>query len=169
MSSEGNEAPHLVSVMNGDICVGFLIGLGPRGVEAFDKDEKFLGTFPDALSAATAVEKSVTGTSKVCSMTRNRLPNRRASETFEVGVGNLHYIATASRFVDGRIGELFLTNHKNNSNADTAARDAAIAFSFAVQHGADPRAIRRALCRDSHGRASGPLGAALDLLLGDEL
>jgi len=73
------------------------------------------------------------------------------------------------RFADGRIGELFLTNHKNNSGADTAARDAAIAFSFAVQHGADPRAIRRALCRDSHGRAYGPLGAALDLLLGDEL
>jgi hypothetical protein len=36
-----------------------------------------------------------------------------------------------------------------------------------VQHGADPRAIRKALCRDSQGKASGPLGAVLDLLLGD--
>jgi hypothetical protein len=60
--------------------------------------------------------------------------------------------------------EIFLINHKSNSAADTAARDAAIAFSFAVQHGADPEAIRLALCRDSHGRASGPLGAALDFL-----
>jgi len=34
-------------------------------------------------------------------------------------------------------------------------------------YGADPNAIRRALCRDSSGRASGPLGAALDFLLGD--
>jgi hypothetical protein len=59
---------------------------------------------------------------------------------------------------------LFLSNHKNNSGADTNARDAAIAFSFAVQHGADPEAIRRALCRDAKGNASGPLGAALDAI-----
>ena len=57
-----------------------------------------------------------------------------------------------------------MTNHKTNSAADTNARDAAIIFSIAVQHGADPKAIRRALCRDSRGRASGPLGAALDRL-----
>ena len=101
-------------------------------------------------------------------MNRERLPNRRLAETFEIEVGGLRYTATASRFADGRIGELFLTNHKSNSNADTAARDAAIAFSFAVQHGADPRAICRALCRDSNDRASGPLGAALDFLLGSE-
>jgi hypothetical protein len=166
MVSDSIETPRLVSVMNGGSCVGFLIRLGPRGVKAFDASEDSLGIFPNALSAMAAIEKSIA--SKVCSMTRERLPNRRASETFEVGVGNLRYIATASRFVDGRIGELFLTNHKSNSNADTAARDAAIAFSFAVQHGADPHAIRRALCRDSHGHASSPLGAALDLLLGGD-
>jgi N6-adenosine-specific RNA methylase IME4 len=38
----------------------------------------------------------------------------------------------------------------------------------ALQHGADPESVRRALCRDSHGHPSGPLGAALDILLGDE-
>jgi hypothetical protein len=57
---------------------------------------------------------------------------------------------------------LFLNNHKSNSAADTNARDAAITFSIAVQHGADPEVIRRALCRDSQGHASGPLAAALD-------
>ena len=88
--------------------------------------------------------------------------------TFGVEVNGLRYTATVGRFADGCIGELFLTNHKSNSSADTNARDSAIVFSFAVQHGADPHAIRRALCRDSRGRASGPLGAALDLLLGDE-
>jgi len=168
MASESIETPRLISVMDGSACAGFLISLGPRGVEAFNKDEKSLGVFPDAISAATAVKKSVTGISRVCSMTRKRLPDRRAAETFEVEVNGLRYTATVSRFADGCLGELFLANHKNNSGADTAARDAAIAFSFAVQHGADPHAIRRALCRDSHGRASGPLGAALDLLLGDE-
>jgi hypothetical protein len=93
---------------------------------------------------------------------RARLPNRRMAETFDLEVGGLKYTATVSRFPDGRIAELFLGNHKSNSAADTNARDAAITFSFAVQHGADADAIRRALSRDSHGRASGPLGAALD-------
>lgn len=93
---------------------------------------------------------------------RARLPNRRSAETFELEVAALKYTATVGRFPDGRIGELFLCNHKSNSAADTNARDAAIAFSFAVQHGADPEAIRKALSRDSQGRATGPLGAALD-------
>jgi len=97
-------------------------------------------------------------------VTRERLPNRRASETFDVEVAGLRYTATVSRFATGKIGELFLSNHKSNSGADTNARDAAVAFSFAVQHGADPEAIRKALCRDSLGRALGPLGAALDHL-----
>src|SRR5438876_72602 len=97
-------------------------------------------------------------------MTRERLPNRRASTSFDIEVGGLRYTATVSRFADGRIGELFLNNHKSNSQADTNARDSAIVFSFAVQHGADPEAIRRALCRDSQGRASGPLGQALDAI-----
>jgi hypothetical protein len=97
---------------------------------------------------------------------RQRLPNRRASETFDVEVAGLRYTATVSWFSDGRIGELFLSNHKNNSSADTNARDAAIAFSFSVQHGANAEAIRRALCRDAKGNASGPLGAALDHLTG---
>jgi hypothetical protein len=95
---------------------------------------------------------------------RERLPYRRAAETFEFECAWLRYICTISRYPDGRIAEIFLTNHKNNSAADTAARDAAIAFSFAVQHGADPERIRLALCRDSRGRANGPLGQALDLL-----
>ena len=96
--------------------------------------------------------------------TRDRLPDRRSSESFSFEVSGLRYTATVSWCADGRIGELCLSNHNSNSAADVNARDAAIAFSFAVQHGANSEAIRRALCRDSRGRASGPLGTALDLL-----
>ena len=99
-------------------------------------------------------------------MTRQRLPNRRLAETFSLEVGGLKSTCSIGRFSDGRIGELFISNHKNNSHADTNARDAAIVFSIAVQCGADPEVIRRALCRDSQGRASGPLGCALDLVGG---
>jgi ribonucleoside-diphosphate reductase alpha chain len=77
-------------------------------------------------------------------------------------VGGLKYAATVGRFSDGRIAEIFLSNHKSNSAADVNARDAAIACSIALQFGADVETICRALSRDSHGRATGPLGAALD-------
>jgi hypothetical protein len=101
-------------------------------------------------------------------MTRARLPNRRLAETFEVSVAGLRYVCSVGKFDDGRVGEIFLSNHKSNSAADVNARDAAIALSFALQYGADLEIIRRALCRDSQGRASGPLGAALDLLANRE-
>jgi hypothetical protein len=97
-------------------------------------------------------------------MSRQRLPNRRASETFELEADGLRYTCTASRSADGKILELFLSNHKSNSAADTNARDSAILFSIAVQSGADIETIRQALCRDAQGRASGPLAAALDIL-----
>jgi hypothetical protein len=99
---------------------------------------------------------------------RQRLNNRRPNTTFDFEIKGLKYTATVGYYPNGYIGELFLNNHRSNSTADTNARDAAIAFSFAIQHGAKIEDIRRALCRDSHGHASGPLGAALDLLLEDE-
>ena len=37
----------------------------------------------------------------------------------------------------GRSASRFFNNHKNNSSADTTARDSAIVFSIALQHGAD--------------------------------
>jgi hypothetical protein len=95
---------------------------------------------------------------------RQRLPNRRASETFALECAGLKYTATVSRFADGRIGEIFLSNHKAGSHADTAARDAAITCSIALQFGADIETVRRALCRDGRANASGPLGVALDLI-----
>jgi hypothetical protein len=52
------DTPRLIPVVNGGACAGFLISLGPRGIEAFDKNERSLGVFPNAISAATAVEKS---------------------------------------------------------------------------------------------------------------
>ena len=97
---------------------------------------------------------------------RERLPNRRANETFSLRSKGLSYTATVGRFKDGRIGEIFLSNHKSGSAADVNARDAAIACSIALQHGADLDVIRKALCRDARGNASGLMGVALDLLAG---
>ena len=95
---------------------------------------------------------------------RERLPDRRASETFQLVAGGLSYTCSFSRYSDGRLAEVFLQDHKTNSAADVNARDASIAFSIAVQSGANAEVIRRALCRDSRGRPSGPLATALDII-----
>ena len=99
---------------------------------------------------------------------RARLANRRPSTTFDFTCGNLHYTCSYSHFASGGIAELFLSNHKSNSHADTAARDSAIVCSLALQHGTDPEVIRRTLCRDADGTARGPLAVALDLIMGNE-
>jgi hypothetical protein len=98
-------------------------------------------------------------------LVRERLPNRRASETFNFEVEGIRYCATVSRFADGRIGEIFVGNHKVGSQSDTNARDAALAASLALQHGCTLAVLRNALLRDTRGRAATPLGVALDLLI----
>ena len=95
---------------------------------------------------------------------RDRLPNRRASESFAFQCGRMSYVATISRFDDGRLAEIFLTNHKIGSDADAAARDSAVVCSIALQHGTPVETIRHALLRDSQGSPSSPLGTALDLI-----
>jgi hypothetical protein len=101
-------------------------------------------------------------------MTRTRLPNRRGSLTFAVEANGLRFTCTASRYPDGSIGEVFLTNHKAGSSAGIMASDAAVVCSIALQFGVPIEIIRRALMRDSQGRPSGPLGVALDLLATDD-
>jgi hypothetical protein len=95
---------------------------------------------------------------------RKRLANRRLAETFELEVAGQHYTATIGRFADHTVAEIFLTNGKCGSDSDTAARDGAVVASIALQFGVPVEVIRRALMRDSQGRPSGPLGAALDFI-----
>ena len=43
---------------------------------------------------------------------RQRLPNRRTSETFDIEVAGLRYKVTIGRFADGGRAEVFISNHK---------------------------------------------------------
>jgi hypothetical protein len=99
---------------------------------------------------------------------RERLPNRRAAETFDVEVGGLRYRATIGRYPDGRIGEIFITNHKAGSEAGIMVSDAAVAASLALQYGTPIETLRHALMRDVWGRPSGPLGVVLDQIAKEE-
>jgi hypothetical protein len=122
--------------------------------------QEFAGT----IAARSALRSTSIENPIMAAIKRERLPNRRLSETFDFECAGLRYTCTVGGFCDGRIAEIFLSNYKSNSAADTAARDAAIVASIALQFGANVETIRRALCRDSRGHASGPLGAALDIL-----
>jgi hypothetical protein len=95
---------------------------------------------------------------------RERFSNRRASTFANFESLGMKFTASISRFPDGRIGEMFLDNHKAGSAIGTLVRDAAIILSFALQHGADIAAIRRALGRDGSGSALSPIGEALDVV-----
>jgi ribonucleoside-diphosphate reductase alpha chain len=100
-------------------------------------------------------------------MTRQRLPDRRFSTVFSFECNGLHYTASASWFDDGKLGEVFVGNHRADSHADACAKDAAILASIALQYGATLDVLRKALLRDSQGRPSTPIGIALDRLAED--
>jgi len=97
-------------------------------------------------------------------MTRERLPNRRLHELFSFIHAGVRYIAGIGRFPDGRLAEVFLNGSKCGNDADTAAKDAAIVASLALQHGVPCDVIQRAVTRNRDGTASGPLDTAFDLL-----
>jgi hypothetical protein len=99
---------------------------------------------------------------------RARLPNRRSAETWDVEALGLHFRASVGRYYDGRIGEIFLTNHKAGSAAGIMASDSAVLCSLLLQHGVSLDVIRKALMRDVRGRPSGPLGVVLDQLAEEE-
>jgi hypothetical protein len=96
---------------------------------------------------------------------RERLPNRRLSEHFEIDVNGRRYRCSISRYPDGRLAEIFIGNNRVNSDSDIAAKDSAVVCSIALQFGVPVETIHRALMRDSQGKANGPLGVALDLIV----
>ena len=78
---------------------------------------------------------------------RERLPNRRPSRQFAFTCNTQKYVATMSFFPDGRLAEIFLSNAKGGSHSDSAAKDAAVVCSIALQHGVPVDTIRHALLR----------------------
>ena len=100
---------------------------------------------------------------------RQRLANRRASETFNFHCGTHHYTATVSYFPGtNQLAEIFLGNGRAGSDVDAAAKDSAVVASLAFQYGVPVEVLRRALLRDPRGQASSPLGCALDRLSEDK-
>ena len=100
---------------------------------------------------------------------RQRLSNRRLCETSDIEVGQLSYKFSTGRFPNGELAEVFISNHRSNSQADVAARDCGILISLLLQFHCPVETIAHALSRNSDGSASGVAAAVLDKILqGDQ-
>jgi hypothetical protein len=95
---------------------------------------------------------------------RQRLPDRRSCESFDIQIANLSYKVSIGRFPDGALAEVFISNHRSNSSADVAARDCGILISLLLQNQCDA-AIAHSLSRNTDGSASGVAAAVLDKVL----
>jgi len=83
----------------------------------------------------------------------------------ELRRGGLHYCPSISRFEDGRLDEIFISNHKVGSPSVTNATDAALAARLGLQHRCPFDVLRVALLRDMGGKAATPLRVSLDLVV----
>ena len=88
------------------------------------------------------------------SVTRERLATRRGNFSFSFEFEGFAYRATASRFDDGRLAEIFLdVPGKLGTPLQSNANTAAILASLLLQHGVAPEAIRHSV--------TGPIAIAL--------
>jgi hypothetical protein len=67
---------------------------------------------------------------------RQRLPDRRQCESFAFQCAGMAYVASISRFPNGDLAEIFISNHKAGSDADSAAKDSAFLDAIDLLHDA---------------------------------
>ncbi len=94
-------------------------------------------------------------------MSRKKLPNRRATLTTSIPFGGVRLHVSFGTYADGRLGELFISGPKVGSDQRTAALEATIAASFALQHGAAAQDLLGALPLGHDGQPEGILGTLL--------
>jgi hypothetical protein len=99
-------------------------------------------------------------------MTRRILPQRRASETFDLDFGGLSkaHTVTVGFYEDGSVGEIFINGGKSGEHLQAIARDAAVVLSLALQYGADLENIKNAITRDGQDDAQSIIGVVIDKL-----
>ena len=86
---------------------------------------------------------------------RQHLENRRSSISFNFEHEGIAYHASASRFPDGHLAEIFLSAGKPHSAAQVNAETSAILVSLLLQHGVSTDEILRSI--------RGPIAVALNL------
>jgi hypothetical protein len=95
---------------------------------------------------------------------RDVLPARRSAETFNMRFWNQNFTVTVGSYDDGRPGEIFIDGGKTGQDVQATARDAAVTFSLALQHGVPLSVISHAVTRGERGEPASILGAIIDRL-----
>ena len=118
---------------------------------------------------------------KQMDLTRQRLPNRRPSETRELQLPHATVVATVGFDpTDGRPRELFLSGAKDGTEMAAILDDTSVVVSVALQHGVTAAALAKSVARvpaaplvptdlakpprSMHTVPASVIGAALDLL-----
>jgi len=99
-------------------------------------------------------------------MTRNRLPNRRRSETREIIHNGGHKLTLSVGFYDdGRFGECFVASSKIGTELEATARDSAILISLLLQNQVALTGIAHSLTINPDGSPSSVVGTVVNALL----
>ena len=99
-------------------------------------------------------------------MPRERLPDRRQSETADVWHGGQRYHLTVGEYPDGRPGEVFIHGAKPGSDVDLLCDDLAVLLSRLLQFGDDPASLAAGVGRLGNGAPASIVGAIADVLAG---
>jgi len=104
-------------------------------------------------------------------MTRHRLANRRAHESFAFEHGDMDFRISLGRELIcierqrlGPVMEVFLNAEQVNSAVDVLVGDGAILISLLLQHGCSIETINHAMKRNQDGSPSSVLGRAAALI-----
>ena len=98
-------------------------------------------------------------------MSRERLPDRRQSETLDLWHGGKRYHLTIGEYPDGSPGEVFIHGAKPGSDTDLLYDDVGVLISRLLQHGDDPVALAAGLGKLGNGQGPASLvGAIADVL-----
>jgi hypothetical protein len=96
---------------------------------------------------------------------REVLPNRRSSELISFDHDGILFNGQVSYSEAQKPLEIFLDGGKNGTAVQAVARDSAVAISLALQFGTPLETLRQAMTRTDDGKAAGPIGAFLDLVV----
>ena len=97
-------------------------------------------------------------------MPRERLSDRRQSETVDLWHGGQRYHLTVGEYRDGRPGEVFIHGAKPGSDTDLLCDDLGVLVSRLLQHGDSPAALAAGIGRLGNGDPASIVGAIADVL-----
>lgn len=95
-------------------------------------------------------------------MAREILPGRRYCENFPLWLDGREHQISLGFYLDGRVAEVFIESARVGTPYNLLMKEAAIALSFALQHGCTVETMRSAMPRTSEGAPEGLLGVLLD-------